>query len=119
MTDNLSEFLNKWLYDPVVGKIIAAVLAILIIVTIMRFIRRLVGKYIQETNTRYRIRKFITFIGYVLGLIALMTIFSDKLGGLNIALGLAGAGIAFALQEVITSIAGWFAIIFTNFYFHS
>jgi small-conductance mechanosensitive channel len=38
-------------------------------------------------------------------------VFSDKLGNVDIALGLAGAGIAFALQEVITSFAGWISIL--------
>jgi len=41
-------------------------------------------------------------------------VYSDKLGNIGIALGLAGAGIAFALQEVITSIAGWISIVTTN-----
>ncbi|MCA9853774.1 MAG: mechanosensitive ion channel, partial [Dehalococcoidia bacterium] len=39
-----------------------------------------------------------------------------SLGGFGVALGVAGAGIAFALQEVITSVAGWFAISFAGFY---
>ncbi len=43
-------------------------------------------------------------------------IYSDKLGGLTVALGVAGSGIAFALQEVIASIAGWLAIMFGGFY---
>jgi hypothetical protein len=40
--------------------------------------------------------------------------FSDKLGNLTVALGVAGAGIAFALQ-VIASFAGWLAIMFGGF----
>ena len=43
-------------------------------------------------------------------------IFQEKLGGLTIAIGVAGAVIAFALQEVIVSVAGWFAITFSHFY---
>ena len=31
-------------------------------------------------------------------------------------IGVAGAGIAFALQEIIASFAGWFAIALSNFY---
>ena len=38
------------------------------------------------------------------------------MGGLTVALGVAGAGIAFALQEVIASFAGWLAIMFGGFY---
>jgi len=52
-----------------------------------------------------------------LAVIALITsVFSNKLGGLTVAFGFAGAGIAFALQEVIASVAGWVAISFGNFY---
>ena len=43
-------------------------------------------------------------------------VFSDKLGGFTVALGVAGAGIAFALQEVIASVAGWVTILFGGFY---
>ena len=43
-------------------------------------------------------------------------VFSDRLGSLTVALGVAGAGITFALQEVIVSLAGWFAISFAGFY---
>ncbi|MCF8267456.1 MAG: mechanosensitive ion channel family protein, partial [Ignavibacteriales bacterium] len=43
-------------------------------------------------------------------------VYSDKLGGLTVALGVAGAGIAFALQEVIVSFAGWLTIMFGGFY---
>lgn len=32
------------------------------------------------------------------------------------ALGVTGAGVAFALQEVLVSVAGWLAITFGNFY---
>ena len=46
----------------------------------------------------------------------LVTVFSDRLGGLTVAFGVAGAGIAFALQEVIASVAGWVAISFGDFY---
>ena len=48
--------------------------------------------------------------------LALTVIFSDRLGSLTVAFGVAGAGIAFALQEVIGSVAGWVAVMFGNFY---
>jgi small-conductance mechanosensitive channel len=56
------------------------------------------------------VRKSIGLLGYVAALVVLASIFSDKLGGRTIALGVAGAGVAFALQEVIASVAGWLAI---------
>lgn len=112
MTDSV----EKWLFDPTVGKIVTAIVGILIVVGIVRFLQKTITVRIKDTDTRYRVRKFVSFIGYILGIVVLVTIFSDKLGGLTVALGVAGAGIAFALQEVIASIAGWFAITFANFY---
>jgi len=41
----------------------------------------------------------------------LFGIWITRLGDLSVALGILGAGIAFALQEVIGSIAGWITII--------
>jgi small-conductance mechanosensitive channel len=112
MTDSV----EKWLFDPTVGKIVTAIVGILIVVGIVRFLQKTVTVRIKDTDTRYRVRKFVAFIGYIMGIVLLITVFSDKLGGLTVALGVAGAGIAFALQEVIASIAGWFAITFANFY---
>ena len=112
----MNDFIEKWLHDPVVNKLIITLIGIIIIIILIRFIQRALGRYIQETNTRYRARKIITFVGYLLAAFLITAVFSDKLGGLNIALGVAGAGIAFALQEVIMSLAGWFAINFSNFY---
>ena len=45
-----------------------------------------------------------------------VTIFRNNLGGLTVTIGVAGAGVAFALQEVIASFAGWFALTFASFY---
>lgn len=39
-------------------------------------------------------------------------VFSNKLGNITIALSVGGAGITFALQEVIASFAGWLAVLF-------
>ncbi|MBS4056247.1 MAG: mechanosensitive ion channel [Bacteroidales bacterium] len=70
---------------------------------------------LKDNNNRYRTKKFSHIIGYVLTILLITIVYSNKLGGLTIALGVAGAGIAFALQEVIASFAGWLAIMFVAF----
>ena len=112
----MNEFVNKWLLDPTVGKLVTAVLAILILIALIKFFQKTLSKKIKDTDTRYRVRKSISFFGYLVAIFVLTIVFSDKLGGLTVALGVAGAGIAFALQEVIASFAGWFAISFAKFY---
>ena len=108
--------IDEWLYDPVVGKLIAAFIAVAVIYALVKFLQRSVNRYVTETETRYRTRKLVTFIGYLAAAGVLATIFSDRLTGLTVAFGVAGAGIAFALQEVIASVAGWVAISFGGFY---
>ena len=112
----METFLKTWLLDPTVGKLVAAGAGILIIVVLVRFFQRSLARYVKEPDTRYRVRKFIGIIGYLLGILLLGAIFSDRLGKLTVAFGVAGAGIAFALQEVITSIAGWVAVTLGHFY---
>ncbi len=108
--------LMQWLYDPTVGKIVAAIIAVMIVVFISRIGKASITRYVKAVDTRYRLKKFITFLSYVVVAFLLTLIFSDRLGGLTVAMGVAGAGIAFALQEVIASFAGWFAITFAGFY---
>lgn len=108
--------LKQLLFDPTVGKIITVVVGFAILYTVGRFVRRSLGSRIDDTATRYRVRKLVTFAIYVVAALLLVTVFSDRLGGLTVAFGVAGAGVAFALQEVIASVAGWVAISFGNFY---
>jgi small-conductance mechanosensitive channel len=112
----MEEHLKYWLFDPTVGKLIAALIGLSIVYALSRMSQRTVGRYVKDVNTRYRARKFVTFLGYLGAAGVLLTIFGDRLGGLTVALGVAGAGIAFALQEVIASVAGWVAVSFGNFY---
>ena len=112
----MENFFKEWLFDPVVGKIITALVGILIISIVIRFLQRSLSRYIKDPDARYRGRKFLAFLGYLVGIIFLTAVFSERLGGLHIAFGIVGAGVAFALQEVITSIAGFVAVSFGHFY---
>ncbi|MEO8665619.1 MAG: mechanosensitive ion channel domain-containing protein [Ignavibacteria bacterium] len=112
----MDDFVNRWLFDPVVGKIITIFIALVVIVVATKLIRRQTSKFINDKESKYRFRKLINFVGFLIFFIFLAITFSDKLAGLTVALGVAGAGIAFALQEVIASAAGWMAIMFGGFY---
>lgn len=115
-TGVMEGFVQGWLFDPYVGKLVGALVGILVIVVLVGILKRYLLRYIKESENRYRARKFVTFIGYGAGIGLLAMVFSDKLGGLTVAFGVAGAGIAFALQEVIASVAGWLAVSAGNFY---
>jgi len=112
----MEEFVNKWLLDPTLGRIIASFIALLIVISLVKILQRVIVNKVKDVETRYRFRKSISFFGYLVAMFALTIIFSNKLSGLTVAFGVAGAGIAFALQEVIASFAGWFAISFAKYY---
>jgi small-conductance mechanosensitive channel len=110
------ETIQAWLSDPAVGKLITAVIGLVVIIALRRVARRSLDERVKDADARYRNRKLVQFGSYVLIALLIATVFSDQLGGFTVAFGVAGAGIAFALQEVIASVAGWAAITFSNFY---
>lgn len=112
MEDQISEFL----FNPTIGKIATIIIGIAVIWLIVKALQKNLFSKIGDIDNRYRAKKLSSFIGYILTIILLIVVFSDKLAGLTVALGVAGAGIAFALQEVIASFAGWLAILFGGFY---
>ncbi len=110
------EQLQAYFENPVFQKILVVIIGAFVIFAISGLIKNIVPRYVKETNSRYRIRKFVGYSAYFLIVILIMVVYSSQLSGLNVFLGVAGAGIAFALQEVIASIAGFIAINFSNFY---
>lgn len=112
----MEEFLNKILYDPTVQRLVAVFIGIAVIWGVVKVLQKSLASRIKNNEARYKTRKLTSFIGFVLMALMVTIVYNDKLGGLTVALGVAGAGIAFALQEVIVSVAGWMAIVFGSFY---
>ena len=112
----MDAYLQNILYDPLVGKIVTAFLGIVLVNVLVRFLQRTLSARIKEKNARFNLRRGLSFLGYLLAILLLAAVFSDQLSSLTVALGVAGAGIAFALQEVVASVAGWIALSFGQFY---
>lgn len=112
----MDEQIQKFLFNPTVGKIVTILVGTALLWVIIKVIQRNLFTKIKENDNRYRAKKFSNILGYLLNILLITIIFSDRLGGLTVAFGVAGAGIAFALQEVIASFAGWLAIMFGGFY---
>jgi len=108
--------MEKWFLNPVFFKLGIILAGLLLIHIILRILKRSLSQYIKESETRYRARKFISFLGYAAGILLILVVFGDRMGNLHVAIGIAGAGVAFALQEVITSIAGWMTVSFGQFF---
>ena len=112
----MTAFLNKWLNEPLFIKVLVGIISVLLILVIVRLFLRKLTNSIENPDLRYRMRKVVIFSGYLLAILLLAGEFSNQLHNVAVALGVASAGIAFALQEVIVSIAGWIAISFGSFY---
>ncbi len=112
----MTDFARLWLADPVVGRIVAVVTGIVVIAAVVRFAQRSVNRYVEDPDARYRSRKLLSFFGYAAAAVYLTVVFQRQLGNLTVFFGVAGAGIAFALQEVIASVAGWGAIVVSRFF---
>lgn len=110
------ETVKSWLNDPTISKLISAAVGLGVVWLLAHLARSSVGRHIRDVDTRYRARKFVTFLSYLIAALVLATVFQSHLGGFTVAFGVAGAGVAFALQEVIASVAGWVAISLGGFY---
>ena len=108
--------IKLWLANPIVSKLIVLAVGVVLINYLFRLLSSSLPRYISDADARYRLRKVIIFTGYLLILVYATVVFSDRLGRLTVVFGVIGAGIAFALQEVIGSFAGWVAILLGQFY---
>ncbi|NJL63207.1 MAG: mechanosensitive ion channel, partial [Methylacidiphilales bacterium] len=113
---NFMNLVQRWLADPNIVKLIEVGIGILIISIISRILAQGLSRQVQDSDLRYRIRKIIGFLSYGFIALLIVTVFNDSLRQLTVVFGVVGAGIAFALQEVIASLAGWTAISLGQFY---
>src|ERR1700726_4858398 len=98
------------------GKCVGAAVGILIIHATFRVLEQTLPRRFGRADARYKVRKFVVFSGYLSILLFLAILFEDRLGRLSFALGVVGAGVAVALQDVVASIAGAFSIGFSKLY---
>jgi small-conductance mechanosensitive channel len=96
--------------------IISVAIGFIVIIFISQVIKSIIPKHISETSSRYRARKFVNILGYTAALVVVLVVFSRQLSALNVVLGVAGAGVAFAFQEVIASFAGYLVLHSSSFF---
>lgn len=112
----MNELLKQAVSLSLVAKCVAAVVGIVLIYATFQVLERTLPQHFGRVDARYRVRKFLVFSGYVSILLFLAILFEDRLGRLSFAIGVVGAGVAVALQDVVASIAGAFSIGFSKLY---
>jgi len=114
----VNSIIEFWNSHPRMQQAVWVVLAALVVMALVKAVNHFFSRKVRDPATRYRMRKFISFTGYTLVAVYALVSFSGRLGEFAVAFGLVGAGIALALQEVITSVAGW-ASVSTGFVFRT
>lgn len=110
----MMEKISALFENPSFQKLLIIAIGVVIILLISALIKRTLNRRISETDKKYKARKAVNMLAYLLMVCVVLFVYSDKLGNVGIALGMAGAGVAFALQEIIVSLAGWLTIMLTN-----
>jgi len=108
MDNLLSEIWANDLYR----KLILSVLVLLTQVAIRRALLSYVINRIPDNSPHlYTVRRITAYTITIITSLLLFGIWVQRLGDLSVALGILAAGLAFALQEIIGSIAGWITIV--------
>jgi small-conductance mechanosensitive channel len=108
MPDMLSEI---WAND-IYRKLILSAAVLLVSIVLGRLLSLLVvARLPDESPLVYTVRRVTNYLVTLLAVLLIFGIWVQRAGDFSVALGILAAGLAFALQEVIGSIAGWVTIV--------
>ncbi len=109
---DITELLNSIWSNDLYRKLIITALILLGQNILRRLVLYLILQRINEESPYiYTVRKATSYAISILGTIFIVGVWIERLGDLSVALGILAAGLAFALQEIIGSFAGWLTII--------
>ena len=117
--EEINKFLKEfrtWESSELLLRLAQFILWAVFILFVTWLIRKSINKRVENNFMRYRARKITRLSGYIFIILAAIIIFTGKGQNLTVTVGVLSAAIAFALQEVILSIAGWFLIFGSNIY---
>ena len=97
--------------DSVGGRLLTTVVLLAASVLVGRAIAAVATRHADDPYTRYHAAKAIRYGTFVLALIAVAAVWRPFAGRIGVVVGLVAAGVAFAMQEVIGAVAGWFNIL--------
>lgn len=100
-------------------KLLLSIIFVAIVILISRGLRALLGMVLSRTDnatlqTKFWTRQGISLLAAIVLILGILSIWFNDPTRLATALGLVTAGLAFALQQVVTSVAGYFVILRGN-----
>jgi small-conductance mechanosensitive channel len=93
------------------AKILVTVVVVILLIVARRGVLALVGRHVDDTSARYRWAKATTYVAFVIGTLILFQVWFTAIRSLGTFLGLATAGLAIALKDLVADFAGWMFIL--------
>lgn len=97
--------------SAVVSSLIKTIIVIIGFMILNKIISRIIVKKTEDVFLRYRWRKTQDYITFSIGLFVILSIWIEEVKSLVTFFGLLSAGIAIALKDPLTDLAGWLFIV--------
>jgi small-conductance mechanosensitive channel len=113
---NIHDYLAQTTGLPpdIMGKIILSLGIILFLYLLKLVVLRIVWRQTKNVKTRYQWKRTLSFILPFAGLILVGSVWVQAFRQFGAFLGLFSAGLAIALKDPLTNLAGWFFIVFRH-----
>lgn len=110
---DFTEWIEKFtgLSPEVQSKILTSVFIILVLGLLRAVIMRIVWRRTENVQLRYRWQKSITYTAVITGFFLIIRVWFAGIQSLATFLGLITAGVAIALKDLVTSLAGWIFVL--------
>jgi len=110
---NLANFIPE-MNDEMVKSIIATIIVVFVLWLARMLVVRMIMSYTEDIRTRYMWRKTTGYITFILGAILIASAWSQGLHDVATFLAVLSAGIAIALRDILSNIAGWIFILWVR-----
>ncbi len=107
--ESLSEwFRTQFGMSPAMqGRLLSSLMWVLVLWLSRRLIMLAIARTVKDHGIRYRWSKATQYVAVVFGFIGIASIWSSVLSGLATYLGWVSAGLAIAMKDILTNMAGW------------
>jgi len=91
--------------------LLLSLIAVVLIYLVRRLVMRVVDRRVDDPRMLYQWSKISSHVALLLSFVLVGTVWFEGLRSLGTFLGLLSAGVAIALKDVVTSLAGWIFIV--------
>lgn len=106
----IESIIEHLIANPIGIKIIWTIVVIIFTIMISKILKNIAYKKVSDNKKYYPIKEKINYLAGFTMTLFIIFIWLDSVANLTTYIGLLSAGIAIALKEIFTNIAGWFFI---------